>query len=105
MDIWPHNFMERSFTIFVMVLGLTMFSSLVGKMTSAFEQLREMSTDEWQQFWLLRRYLKEQKISKDLTQRIQRYADYSYQRSRKRKQEGEVKLLKLLSEQLRDELL
>jgi len=103
-DIMAHNVLERLFAIVVMLFGLTMFSQLVGSVSSAMAQLRELRTDATRQFWLLRRYLKDRRISKRLSTRIQRYVEYAYDNQKKKKQESQVPLLSLLSEQLYDSL-
>jgi len=104
MNIEPTNLRERLFNIVVMLLGISLFSSLISSWTSAIDQFRHLRSDESRQFWLLRRYLKDHGISKHLTQRIHRYADYVYQNQRRKKRPEDISLLSLLSNQLNDEL-
>jgi len=104
MDVHPTNEIERVFTISVMCMGLTMFSSMVGSTTSAIESLRELRTDETRQFILLRRFLRDYHVSKGLTHRINRFAEYAYQHRKSRLEERSVGLLALLSDQLHNEL-
>lgn len=104
MDVHPHNTTERLFTVAVMMLGLSSFSSLLGGISNAVTQLRELKTDETRQLWLLRRYLKDYGISQKLSVRIFKYCDYAWRERRKKVQEQEVFLLQLLTHQLRDEL-
>jgi len=104
MDVNPTNELERGFTVLVMCMGLTMFSSMVGSTTSAIESLRELKTDENRQFFLLHRFLKDYRVSKNLSHRILRFAEYAYQHRKSHLQEHSVGLLAVLSEQLHNEL-
>lgn len=104
MDVEPVNAGERLFTIIVMVTGLSAFSSLLGSVTSGVERLRELRSDENRQFWLLRRYLRDYKISKNLVSRIHRYCDYAYKHRQSKMQKQRVTLLELLSDHLHWEL-
>lgn len=104
MEIRPFNVGERLFAIVVLLFALVAFSSFVSSLTSSMTHLRNIRTNETRQFWLLRRYLRDQSIPGELSRRIQRYLEYAYQRRQNKVQAGEVSLLALLSEKLRDEL-
>merc|ERR1712190_512741 len=60
--------------------------------------------DETRQFWLLRRYLRDHKISKSTGHRVYRYLEYAYARQSQRVQEKDVTLLQLLTGPLREEV-
>jgi len=104
MEIRPFNVGERLFAIVVLLFALVAFSSFVSSLTSSMTHLRNIRTNETRQFWLLRRYLRDQNIPGELSRRIQRYLEYAYQRRQNRVQATEVNVLNLLSERLKDEL-
>merc|ERR1719375_1390025 len=67
-------------------------------------QLQKIGHNTAQQFWLLRRYFRERAVPKTVAARIQRYLEYACQQHDRHVQEANVKILVLLSTQLRDEL-
>eukprot|EP00928_Gymnodinium_smaydae_P026929 TRINITY_DN20989_c0_g1_i1.p1 TRINITY_DN20989_c0_g1~~TRINITY_DN20989_c0_g1_i1.p1 ORF type:complete len:918 (-),score=134.97 TRINITY_DN20989_c0_g1_i1:176-2929(-) len=103
-ELQPQNEYERFYSIFVLVIGLVIFSSFVSSITSSMAQLRTMSEDKSKQFWLLRRYLRQRRIDSNLSFRILRYVEYACQANSSSVPEAKVWVLKLLSAQLRDEL-
>jgi len=102
MHVQPENSIERAFTIFVVVFALVGFSYLVGSITNSMTQLRSMTEDASKQFWVLRRYLKQQQVPMVLSTRIQRYIEHAW--ARQKASVAEPKLFALLSEQLSQEL-
>lgn len=101
MEIHPESLPERVMAVIVVLLGVVMFSSFVSSMTAAVSRMRSLSMETQQQFWKLRRYLKEHEISADLTARINRYLEYKIQKEHTRIKADEVVLLKQLSIPLR----
>jgi hypothetical protein len=91
MDIAAQNTPERLYTVVVFIIGLSMFSTLIGNVASSVDQLRQLHTDETRQFWLLRRYLKDYGVSKGLTIRIHRYCDYAYKNRKTRVDDQKVR--------------
>merc|ERR1711920_476543 len=77
MDIYPTTILERWYAICVLLFALVIFSGLVGSITTAMAQLQQLKTKQATQMWLLRRFLRENKISKDLAGRIVRYCEYA----------------------------
>jgi len=104
MEIRPYNFGERLFSIIVLIMAMVTFSSFVSTLTASITRLSDIRKNELRQFWLLRRYLRDLKISRQLALRVQRYVEYSFARQQSTVQESDVKLLMLLSEPLREEL-
>jgi len=104
MDVEAQNIYERWFTIGTLNFGLLIFSSVVSRITNSMIQLQKMGANTTQQFWLLRRYCRERGVPKSLCQRVQKYLEYSCQKQEEHVQEGDVKILSLLSLQLREEL-
>eukprot|EP00747_Dinoflagellata_sp_TGD_P167123 gnl/TRDRNA2_/TRDRNA2_191035_c0_seq1.p1 gnl/TRDRNA2_/TRDRNA2_191035_c0~~gnl/TRDRNA2_/TRDRNA2_191035_c0_seq1.p1 ORF type:complete len:875 (-),score=119.38 gnl/TRDRNA2_/TRDRNA2_191035_c0_seq1:67-2691(-) len=79
----PMNAQEHYFAICVLLLGFMMFSSFLGSMTSSMTRLRIASTAKTQQEELVRKYLKQNKVTLDLGNRI---TSYLKQTQRKRPQ-------------------
>ncbi|OLP90241.1 Potassium voltage-gated channel subfamily H member 6 [Symbiodinium microadriaticum] len=104
MDVHPQNVAERCFAIMVLIAGLVLFSSFISSITGSMSQLRNMQADRSKQFWLLRRYLKQQKVPMDLCFRVLRYTEYATSTSHDRVPEGRITILSSLTEQLRNEL-
>jgi len=104
MEVRPYNVYERLFSIVVLLFAMVSFSSFVSILTSSITQLQNMGNDESKQFWLLRRYLVDSRISKQLGSRIQRYLEYVYAQNRQVVQEKDVCILSMLSGPLRQEL-
>lgn len=104
MHVQPQNSYERGIAIFIIILALLMFSSVVGSITSSMTQLRALRENEWKQFWLLRRYLRQQAVPMILSVRIQRYLEYACGNRKEMVPPSAVNILSLLSDQLKDEL-
>merc|ERR1711920_931743 len=91
-------------SVVVLVLVMVSFSSFVSTLAASITHLSDLRKNEMRQFWLLRRYLKDKKIPRQLALRVQRYVEYSYAKQQKCVQERDVTLLTLLSEPLREEV-
>jgi hypothetical protein len=104
MDIQPSNTIERIYAIVVVILGLVVFSSFISGITSSATQLRKKMSESTKELWLLRRFLKQAKISRLLSFRIQRYIEYVIDQEHSVLKENQVKLLDALSAPLRNEL-
>jgi len=104
MSVQPQNIYERMFAICVLVFGLVLFSSFISSITASMTQLRNMSEDKSKQFWLLRKYLRQRGIDKQLTFRILRYVEYAIKEKTVLVSDSKVWSLGLLSQQLREEL-
>jgi len=104
MHIQPQNVPERVFAIAVVVFALVGFSYVVGSITGSLTQLRSMQEDTTKQFWNLRRYLKQNKVPLTLASRIQRYLEHAWQSQQENISLQNIKIMKLLSEQLHCEL-
>jgi len=104
MEVRPYNEGERIFAVIVLLLALVSFSSFVSTLTASITRLSAMRSNEYRQFWLLRRYLRELQISRQLSLRVQRFCEYSWERQHQSVQERDVLLLTHLSEPLREQL-
>lgn len=103
MDISARNSAERIFSIVVLFFAMVAFSSVVGSITSSMTSLRNMKGDNMKQFWLLRRYLRQQQAPKGLAQRIIKYLEHQTSQPVV-VQPKQVHILDKLSEQLQSEL-
>jgi len=104
MHVQPQNSMERAFAILVVVFALVGFSYVVGSITGSLTQLRSMQEESYKQFWILRRYLKQNGVPLALSGRIQRYLEHAWASQRQTLNLKSSKLFSLLSEQLESEL-
>jgi hypothetical protein len=104
MDVQPQNVVERTFTIVVVVFGLVGFSYLVGSITGSLAELRRMGDEAAKQFWKLRIFLKKSHVPMPLRIRIEKYCEHAWQLQKDASGGGELPILRLLTEQLRNEL-
>jgi len=104
MDVNPCNTWERLFAILVLIFALVTFSSFVSNITNSMTSLRNLSSEDAKQLWLIRRFLQQHKIQRSLSFRIINYLEFTCQAKKNRVQERDVQLLGNLSEPLRDEL-
>jgi len=104
MHVQPQNIVERVFTVFVVIGGLVGFSYLVGSITGSLAELRRMKEDAVKQFWNLRRFLKKSQVPMPLRIRIEKYLEHAWQLQKDSVTGGNLPILKLLTEQLRNEL-
>jgi len=104
MEVHPQNFEERFFAIAIVVFALVGFSYVVGSITGSLMQLRSLSNNATQQFWNLRRYLRQHKVPTALSFRIQKYLEHAWQNQHSKSSLKDVKIIELLSERLLSEL-
>jgi hypothetical protein len=104
MDVSATNAAERFFSIVILFWALVALSSIIGSVSASMTALRNMSSDENKQFWILRRYLRQRHISRDLIQRIIKYLEFQSIQKHNTVLTGSVKLLANLSDQFSIEL-
>lgn len=97
----------------VLIAGLVLFSSFISSITGSMSQLRNMKAEKSKQFWLLRHYLKQQRVPRDLCFRVPwphgerrgdevlRYVEYATNNVNERVPEGRITILSCLTDQLR----
>merc|ERR1711920_1147036 len=93
MDIYATNVTERLFSVVILYIALVALSSFIGSISASVTQLRNMSADESKAMWVLRRYLKQKKISKDLSSRTLSYMEFQQEKKHNVIMPGQVKLL------------
>ncbi|CAJ1385490.1 unnamed protein product, partial [Effrenium voratum] len=95
---------ERLFCICVAFTGLISFSTLVSTVTSLMSNLQKAQDQEQQLFRDLRRFLNQNDIPLDLSQRVQRFLQHAYRARTSRTADSEVAIFALLSKSLNAEL-
>eukprot|EP00931_Biecheleriopsis_adriatica_P060450 TRINITY_DN36307_c0_g1_i1.p1 TRINITY_DN36307_c0_g1~~TRINITY_DN36307_c0_g1_i1.p1 ORF type:complete len:741 (-),score=129.71 TRINITY_DN36307_c0_g1_i1:82-2304(-) len=104
MSVQPQNMMERTFAIGIVFFALVGFSYVVGSISGSLAQLRGMTENRSRQFWELRRHMRKNHVSITLSTRIQKYVEHILDSEHENIPTKNIKLLSLLSEQLRSEL-
>jgi hypothetical protein len=104
MDIFATNTIERAYSVLVLLWALVALSSIIGSVSAQMTLLRNLSADENKQFWLLRRYLKQKNVSRDLTDRIVNYLEFQQIAKHNLVPPTQVVLLGQLSEQFKMEI-
>mmetsp|Transcript_41426 Transcript_41426/g.107206 ORF Transcript_41426/g.107206 Transcript_41426/m.107206 type:complete len:796 (-) Transcript_41426:238-2625(-) len=104
MEIVARNSPERAYTVAVLFFALMVFSSFLSSITGAMTQLRQLSSVFDQNVSLLRRYLQKREISHDLSVRILKYVEHQLTNQYDEIQQKDVRLLEVLSDPLRQEL-
>lgn len=102
--IFPENSGERFFAIVVLVTGMFMFSLMTASVTSSMVRLQNMNAENATQFWLLRRYLRQNRVPNALAFRLLRFLEYKVGSKTDLIDETRLSLLNNLSESLRREL-
>jgi len=97
MFVGPKNLSERAFNVVVLLFAMCVFSSFVSSITSAMTRLRTLRAHQVNQFYMLRRFLIENNISKDLSARITRYIDLMLTIHKQKLDRNKIELLSLLS--------
>jgi hypothetical protein len=69
-DVSAVNVYERTFSIIVLFFAMVSFASIVGSVTASITSLRSLKGNLVRQFWLLRRYLKQNRVSQLASLRI-----------------------------------
>merc|ERR1711988_948514 len=84
---------------------MLVFSSFVSSITAATTRLRNLTAHEDKQFFMLRKFLNQNRISPGLSARLTRYIDLVVHAQKKKTRHGNVELLTLLSSPLTVELM
>lgn len=104
-EVEATNLPERIFSIFVALISLITFSTMVSSMTSMMTAYSRSKEEEARHFSLLQRYLLHNKVSVNLSQRITKFLQHAYMAQHKASsQDMHVPLLDMLSRPLMNEL-
>lgn len=104
MEVMPQNTEERTMSVIVLMFALVAFSSFVGSISTSMTALRNMNADTNKQFWMLRRFLKQQNVTKPVGRRILKYLEYIIEKKQGKVQQAAIRILNMLSGQLQEEL-
>jgi len=104
MNVSAANTSERITSILVLFFAMVAFSSIVGHITASMSHLQNLRGAQMKQFWLLRRYMKQRRIRRELQLRITKFLEYKAQKEHDTVQSSSVLILDQLSEPLRKEL-
>lgn len=102
--IQPTNIVEALGAIVVLVFGLIFLALYVSALTQARARLQAMTSKVDRDNWMLRRYLRQQGVSRDLQVRAMTYVEKSVEPMFSRVQRKDVYLLPLLSRPLQLEV-
>jgi len=106
MEVVPDNFPERFFSVCVLLFALIVFSAFLSNLTHLMLKFGHLFCRDDEEKSLLRRYLRDRKVSKQLAFRVKKSVDDALKSMHARSvvDEKDVALLILLSEPLRMDL-
>jgi len=104
MHIQPQNIIERMFNVWMLLFGLVVFSSFIASVTQARMQLAKMMSKFERDLWLMRKYCRQNNVSRSLTIRMRRYVDMVLIPKYHNMGPKDVVILPQLSIDLREEL-
>jgi hypothetical protein len=104
MNVQPQNVVERIFSILMLLCSLLVFSMFVSSLTNSMRTLQNLSSKDAHQLWLLRKFFRQNEVSRDLARRIMRYVNLVLLPQQERVQQKDVEMLTQLSSHLRVEL-
>jgi hypothetical protein len=103
-NIQPQNVVERIYAVFILLFGMIIFSSFVASVTQARMQMSRMMGKFERDFWMLRKYCRQHKITPQLRRRMKRYVDYVLVPAQHRLTIPDIALIPKLSAHLRLQL-
>jgi len=104
MEVFPANVTERAMAVVVLIFSLVAFSSFLASISASMTALRNQSQETTKQFWILRRFLKQEQIAKPVVGKVLKYVEHCHAQQIVRIQPENVMLLTMLSVGLREEL-
>jgi hypothetical protein len=103
-QIQPQNSWERAYTVLVLLFGMVIFSSFIASVTQARMQMSKMMSKFERDFWLLRKFCRQNKISPQLRSRMKRYIDLVVVPAQQKLNTPDVVLIPRLSPYIRAQL-
>jgi len=104
MIVQPQNTAERVYAISVLLFALVVFSAFVSNLTQARMELQRITNKLGKEWYILRKFMKQQKIPRVLALRVEKYITRSVLPRLNEVQQKDVVLLKRLSDPLRSAL-
>jgi hypothetical protein len=102
MEVRPYNLYERIFSIVIVFFAMIAFSSVVGSITSSITAMRNLKNESTKDFWLLRRYLKQNGVPELTTLRVVKYLEFQVEHRGGHVAADRVPLLNWLSSPLQN---
>jgi hypothetical protein len=100
----PRSIIERVFTISVLFIAFVVSAWFVGSLTTAMTRLQIIASQRSAQIAVLNNYLSDNGITRELALRVQRNAIHAMDEEKRNTPEEKVKLLTIISDQLRAEI-
>jgi len=104
MDVQPQNSRERFFAIIMLFTGIFTFAFITAYISNALFFANSTKSEASKQLWLLRRYLRENKVPSALGYRVLRCAEFCCASQKDVLAESKVTILEVLTDQLKEEL-
>lgn len=104
MNVQPQNVPERAFSVGMLLCAMLVFSMFVSSLTNSMMTLHALSSRNARQLWLLRKFFRQNNVSRDLSVRIMRYVNVVLLPQQERVQHKDIAIFNLLSSHLRVEL-
>lgn len=104
MNVQPQNVPERAFSVGMLLCSMLVFSMFVGSLTNSMHTLQSLGNKNARQLWLLRKFFRQNSVSRDLSVRIMRYVSVVLFPQQEHVQHKDIGVLSLLSTPLRVEL-
>ncbi|CAE7211785.1 unnamed protein product, partial [Symbiodinium sp. KB8] len=102
-EIEAVSYAEAVYSVVVAFVSLISFSTVISSMTSLISSLNKAKVEETDQFWLLRKYLRDKDIAGSLAERITDFLRYAYHTHATQTADRPY-ILQLLSKPLQGEL-
>jgi hypothetical protein len=102
--VLPRSPAERAFCIVVLFVAILISTWLVSSLTTAMTRLHIIASQKASQLSSLKRYLSDNKISRELATKVQRNAKFMLKEQKRNAPENSIELLSLISDPLRSEL-
>lgn len=103
-DSSPKNSAESVYAILVLLIGMVTCGYFTASLTHVMSRQSSMSADNKKQFWLLRRYLRQNEIENSLSHRILRHLEYANSLKEDVVVEDRLPMLSLLPDNMMSEL-
>lgn len=101
MEVNGRNWIERAFTVCILLFAMVTFSSFISSITNATTLLRNLNSDELERRTALFRYLKQHELPMALASDVWSWVLCTKDKSRHRTHEKDVVVLQLLPKSLR----
>jgi hypothetical protein len=102
--VLPRSLSEQAFCSAVLFLCMLISAWFVSSITTAMTRLHIIASQKSSQFSALKRYLSDNKISRELAAKVQRNAHYALTEKKRNAPESSIELLMIISDPLRSEL-